>query len=497
MANEHTASTTSEGPSGKITLGRYMWERIHQVGVDTIFGVPGNWYRCRRHGSSLKSQPGDFNLQFLDSIYQTGRLKFITNQNELNAAYAADGYARVKGVPGCFVTTHGVGELSALNGVAGAMSEHVKLIHVVGQTTRAMQKNNMMIHHSIGRKPDHQTYNRCSEPVRFAAAELWDIDTAPAEIDRVIRECFIKSGPVYIFLPLDLSAELVDSSLLSTPIDTSPSIDTNAQNAAVSAITSALNAAKHPSILIDALVQRFDAIPETHRLVDRLSVPVFAANMGKGIVDESSPHYIGVWNGAVGTPGVREAAEAADLMLTLGYLPADTNSGGFSRAIDEKRTIHVNPHSVVVFGEEYKNTSIKPLLAALVDALPKEPQHSIPKAVLPPPRIPRDKDAEHITQSWLWPQIERFLQPGDVVVGETGTSVFGLCDITFPPNVQFIAQVYYGSIGYAMAATLGIEVARKELEGTSAGAGKGRRKGRTVLITGDGETVSLVGWSSM
>src|SRR5690242_11573673 len=94
-----------------------------------------------------KSRPGDFNLQFLDSIYQTGRLKFITNQNELNAAYAADGYARVKGAPGCFVTTHGVGELSALNGVAGAMSEHVKLIHVVGQTTRAMQKNHMMIHH--------------------------------------------------------------------------------------------------------------------------------------------------------------------------------------------------------------------------------------------------------------------------------------------------------------------------------------------------------------
>ena len=161
--------------------------------------------------------------------------------------------------------------------------------------------------------------------------------------------------------------------------------------------------------------------------------------------------------------------------------------GGFSRKIDESRTIHINPHSVVVFGEEYANTSIKPLLAALVDALPAEPQHNIPKAVLPPPRIPRDKDAKHITQSWLWPQIEKFLQPGDVVVGETGTSVFGLCDITFPPDVQVIAQVYYGSIGYAMAATLGIEVARKELEGRSLRTGQGRRNGRTVLITGDGK----------
>jgi pyruvate decarboxylase len=435
-----------------------------------------------------KMRTGDFNLQLLDSIYQTAGLKFVTNQNELNAAYAADGYARVKGTPGCFVTTHGVGELSALNGVAGAMSEHVKMVHIVGQTTRAMQSKNMMIHHSIGRKPNHQTYNRCSEPVRFAAAELWDIKTAPAEIDRVIRECFIKSGPVYIFLPLDLSAEEIDASLLDTPIDVSPHVDTEAQDAAVNAITTALNASKHPSILIDALVQRFNAVSETEQLIEKLRVPFFSANMGKGIIDETSPHYIGVWNGAVGTPGVREAAESADLMITLGYLPADTNSGGFSRKIDERKTIHVNPDTVVVFGKEYAHISMKPLLAALVEALPSEPQHDVPKAVLPPPRTPLDKDATHITQSWLWPQIEAFLQPGDVIVGETGTSVFGLCDIAFPPSTQFIAQVYYGSIGYATAATLGIEIARKELEGKSLRRGDGYRKGRTVLITGDGKS---------
>ena len=96
---------------GKITLGRYMWERIHQVGVDTIFGVPG-----------------DFNLQFLDSIYLTPGLSFVTNQNELNAAYAADGYARIKNTPGCLVTTHGVGELSALNGIAGSMRDRKSVV---------------------------------------------------------------------------------------------------------------------------------------------------------------------------------------------------------------------------------------------------------------------------------------------------------------------------------------------------------------------------------
>jgi pyruvate decarboxylase len=287
-------------PSGKITLGRYMWERLHQIGIDTIFGVPG-----------------DFNLQFLDSIFHVDGLRWMGNQNELNAAYAADGYARIKGVPGCFVTTHGVGELSALNGVAGSMSEHVKVIHVVGQTTRAMQKNHMMIHHSIGNKPDHQMYNKASEGLRYAAAELWDIESAPTEIDRVIRECFLKSGPVYIFLPLDLSSEQVDASLLDTPINTKPDIDDAAQSSAIKAITDALKDSKHPAVLIDAWTQRFGAAAEATQLVQKLHVPWFSANMGKGVVDEDDEMYVGVWNGEVSTPGLKEVAKAADLVVSL------------------------------------------------------------------------------------------------------------------------------------------------------------------------------------
>jgi pyruvate decarboxylase len=291
-------------PSGKITLGRYMWERIHQIGVDTIFGVPG-----------------DFNLQFLDSIFHVDGLRWMGNQNELNAAYAADGYARVKGVPGCLVTTHGVGELSALNGIAGSMSEHVKVIHVVGQTTKAMQKNHMMIHHSIGNKPDHQMYNKASAGLRYAAAELWDVETAPAEIDRVIRECFLKSGPVYIFLPLDLSSEQVDASLLDTPINTKPDIDEAAQITAVKAITEALKEAKQPAILIDAWTQRFGAAEEAQKFVQKLHVPWFSANMGKGVVDEDDEMYVGVWNGEVSTPGLKEVAKAADLVVSLLSIP--------------------------------------------------------------------------------------------------------------------------------------------------------------------------------
>lgn len=294
-----TQNSMGDMTSTKITLGHYMWSRLHQLGIDTIFGVPG-----------------DFNLQFLDSIFHVPGLSWIGNQNELNAAYAADGYARIKGVPGCFVTTHGVGELSALNGVAGSMSEHVKVIHVVGQTTKAMQRNHMMIHHSIGTRPDHQVYNKASVGLRYAAAELWDVETAPAEIDRVIRECFLKSGPVYIFLPLDLSSELVERRLLETPIDIEPSVDEEAQKKAVEAIVEAVKEAKMPTILVDAWTQRFGAAEEAKGLVKKLHVPWFCANMGKGVVDEDDEMYVGVWNGAISTPGLEKVAKAADLVVS-------------------------------------------------------------------------------------------------------------------------------------------------------------------------------------
>lgn len=289
-------------PTGQITLGRYLWTRIQQIGCTTIFGVPG-----------------DFNLQFLDSIFLTPGLTWCGNQNELNAAYAADGYARVKGVPGCVVTTHGVGELSALNGIAGALSEQVKVIHVVGQTTRAMQDNKMMIHHSIGHEPDHQVYNKASKGLRYDAAELWDVKSAPAEIDRVIRECFLKSGPVYIFLPLDLSSEMVDAKLLEKPINVLPDVDEKAQEEAVKAILEVVKEAKRPTVLVDAWTQRFGASKEVGELVKKLGVPFFSANMGKGVVDETDEMYVGVWNGAVSAPGVEAVAKAADLVVCLHY----------------------------------------------------------------------------------------------------------------------------------------------------------------------------------
>ena len=263
-----------------VPLGLYLWTRIKQVGVSHIFGVPG-----------------DFNMTLLDHIYNVDGLEWVGSTNELNAAYAADGYARTTRGAGCVVTTHGVGEMSCINAIAGSMTEQVKVIHVVGQTSRGMQHNHMMIHHSVGFHPDHQAYNTASKGFRVDAAELQDENGAAEEIDRVLRECFVQSGPVYVFVPIDIVDLPVSADRLKTPIDLEPSFDSTAVKDASDAILNALYSSKCPAVFVDCLTHRYGVTVEARQLVDRLQIPVFSSIMGKAIIDETNPHFVGLYNG--------------------------------------------------------------------------------------------------------------------------------------------------------------------------------------------------------
>ncbi|KAK5132396.1 hypothetical protein LTR08_009126 [Meristemomyces frigidus] len=454
-----------------IPLGRYLWERIHQCGVNHIFGVPG-----------------DFNLTLLDHVYDVLGLEWVGNTNELNAAYAADGYARVRNNAGCLVTTHGVGELSALNGIGGAMTEQVKVIHVVGQTSRQMQKDRMMIHHSIGFSPDHQVFSKASKDFRCAAAELQSEKGAVEEIDRVLRECFVQSKPVYIFFPIDLVDLHVSAEGLKTPLDLEPKADEKSVDEAATAILDALYNSKRPAIFVDCLVQRHNAISEMKQLVDKLAIPVFTSNMGKGIIDETHQYYVGLYNGTASAPGVQSAAEQTDLLIVVGNLPSDTNSGGFTRRIPTEKAVAINTHDVDIKGQKtYSGAPIKAVLRKVLEQASKErvPEVSMPK--LPEKTVEDDADSKMITQSWIWDRLAESLQAHDVVIGETGTASFGIPDATFPDDITWITQTYYGSIGYATPAAFGVDIGLTDTKAVG-----GRPRGRTILVTGDGSLMLTV-----
>ncbi|PMD66728.1 pyruvate decarboxylase [Hyaloscypha bicolor E] len=445
--------------------------------------------------------PGDTNLELLHYIGSTD-MHWVGNSNELNAAYAADGYSRIKGCPGVILTTMGVGELSAINGIAGSFAENVKIIHVVTATGRAAQEKRVMIHHTLGDSPDHRIYAKISSPVRVAHCYLDDENTAVAGIDRVIRECYIHSRPVYIYVPVDMAHKPVAASALDKPLLLTRPSETTAEQAAVDAVLGAIHSSKNPVVLVDSLILQLGLKPLVRSFLNNLKFPTFCPFMGKSVIEERKPYFRGTYNGKFSYPGVQKAVEEdSDLVIHIGPLPTDMNTGGFSAKIDPKKLILLQETKVIFKGELFVGVYLESFLTRLSNSLdisrvPKTSSLALP--ALPP--LPSNSEAKDpfITQSHLWPRIGKFFRAHDIIFSDGGTCHFGLQDAEFP-DITYIMQNHWASIGYALPATFGGAIAKRDLTNSKAegwNGVKGGGDGRVIFITGEGAmqlTVQEVG----
>ncbi|PSN62756.1 pyruvate decarboxylase [Corynespora cassiicola Philippines] len=439
-----------------VDVAEYLFRRLHEVGVRSIHGLPG-----------------DYNLVALDYIPKVG-LKWVGNCNELNAGYAADGYARVKGIS-AIVTTFGVGELSAVNAIAGAYSEYVPIVHIVGYPTTKAQKDGMLLHHTLG-NGDFNVFANMSSQISCAVSMLNDQHEAAVLIDNAIRECVLKSRPVYISLPSDMVQQKIEGDRLNTPLDLNyPPNEAEREDYVVDVVLKYLHAARNPVILVDACAIRHRALEETHDFVKKSGIPVFVAPMGKGAVDETLPNYGGVYAGDGSNKGVRERVESSDLVLSIGAIKSDFNTAGFTYRISQLNTIDFHSYGVSVRYSEYPGVRMNGVLKKVTEKLGQlniergpNPNNEIPEVELMSPE-------PTITQAWFWPRLGQWLQKNDIVITETGTANFGIWETRFPADVTAISQVLWGSIGYATGACQGAALAAKE---------KGIK--RTILFTGDG-----------
>ncbi|KVH94118.1 Thiamine pyrophosphate enzyme, N-terminal TPP-binding domain-containing protein [Cynara cardunculus var. scolymus] len=153
------------------TLGCHLARRLVEVGITDIFTVPG-----------------DFNLTLLDHLIAEPRLKNIGCCNELNAGYAADGYARIRGAAAC-VVTFTVGGLSVLNAIAGAYSENLPVICIVGGPNSNDFGTNRILHHTIG-IPDFSQELRISNKSGLEAA----VEAAAAFLNKAVKPVMV-GGP--------------------------------------------------------------------------------------------------------------------------------------------------------------------------------------------------------------------------------------------------------------------------------------------------------------
>ncbi|CAL9730675.1 pyruvate decarboxylase isozyme 1 [Monosporozyma unispora] len=444
-----------------ITLGQYLFERLNQVDCTSIFGLPG-----------------DFNLVLLDSIYRVAGMRWIGDSNELNAAYAASGYARVKGMA-CLLTTFGVGELSALNGIAGDYAEHVGVLHVVGMPSTTSQAKHLLLHHTLG-NGDFDVFHRMSAEISDSTAVVSDIETACQQIDDCIRNTYIKQRPVYLGIPSNFFELNVPVERLHSPINLAL-VPNNAEDEeeAIENILALVKTAKNPIIISDACAVRHDCKEETKRLIDITQFPAFTTPMGKGSIDEHHPRYGGVYVGTLSEPAVKQAVESADLILSVGALLSDFNTGTFSYNYNTKNVIEFHSDYIKVKSASYPGVQMKPLLQRLLPLVGAAAANYEPRQV-PTRLVLQGADATDpktlLRQNWLWGNLGNFLQEGDIILTETGTSAFGINSTTFPNNTTGISQVLWGSIGFTGGAVLGASLAAEELDPNR----------RVILFIGDG-----------
>jgi indolepyruvate decarboxylase len=437
------------------TVSDYLLDRLAELGADTIFGVPG-----------------DYTLQLLDHIIDHEKVAWTGCANELNAGYAADGYARIRGI-GALCTTFGVGELSAINAIAGSYAEYVPVIHVVGAPASGAQAAQRVVHHSLG-DGIFSHFVDMHVPVTCARAVLTPA-TAAAEIDRVL--CAVRDHrlPGYLLLPADLAEAPCPPPAAPLP-DPAPVTDAAALDAFTDAARRLLATARSPQdlgLLAGLLVHRLSATAQLSAVLGAGPVPYTTTMWAKSVVDENTPGYAGIYAGAISDPPARAAIEDARVLILAGVQITDLNSGFFTHRVDRPHTIELAAALASVGAATFAPLALPDALGALATLVAELPPAAgdLPPARTPAPAVTADPGTP-LSQAGLGEVVAAHLQPGDIVLADQGTAFYGAATYRLPTGVTFVGQPLWASIGYTLPALLGACLAAPDRRG--------------VLLIGDG-----------
>ena len=439
--------------SRRMKVGDFLLRRLEEAGVGHLFGVPG-----------------DYNLELLQQLQDAGTLKWIGTCSELNASYAADGYARLKGL-GALLVTNGVGALSAIKGVGGSYSEHVPVICIAGSIPLRSIDRGLGMHHTMA-DGSYDHFLDAYAHVTAAHARLTPRNAA-AEIDRLILTAWREKLPVYLELPSDIAYLDIEVPADPLVLAHAPS-DSERLRSCIAVIAERFSAAKSPAILVDADAGRFGVAPDLIALAEKMQAPVAAINTAKSVIDETFPHYLGIYIGHASEAHIREAIENSDCLLAVGYRPLEVTTGDFSASLPAN-TIHARGHSVDVGDDNYQAVTLKEVLRGVIDAVPPGRDRAPRPVAAAVARTPVDgshtSPSARLTQAAYWQAMQGYLREGDVLFVDNGTS-YALFGLKFPPKCTFVGSVNWGSIGYSVGALLGTLTAAPER--------------RHILFVGDG-----------
>lgn len=426
----------------------YILNRLYDLGISDIFGVAG-----------------DYAFPIEDTICNSKHLRWIGNCNELNAAYAADGYARIKGMA-ALSTTFGVGELSAINAIAGSYAENLPIFHLVGMPASGVQKSKRLVHHTLG-NGDFDIFYQLAQRLACAHAILTP-ENCIAEMERLIATALKERRPVYIGLPSDYAVmPVIENTSVTTP--KKPISDKEILEKVASLIIDKLTQSNNICVLPGILSTRLGLSDNVQAFIDKTGLPYATMFMDKSILSESNAQYVGMYDGKLMTPDVREFVENSEYILGIGAMMTDFNTGSFTASIKPTQFISIMSDYVEIDSVVYDDIYMEDVLSALTKQLPYKKYHQIKAKGLSNSVL---SDNGEITAQYLYPRLEKFFKPNDIIIAETGTSSMGLGFALLPEDAQFHNQTLWGSIGWATPASFGAALAAPEK--------------RVILITGEG-----------
>jgi len=432
-------------------IGAYLIQRLYAYGVRHVFGVPG-----------------DYVLGFYDQLAKS-KLRLVNTCDEQGAGFAADAYARVRGL-GAVCVTYCVGGLKVTNTTAEAFAEKSPVVVISGAPGMKEREKNPLLHHKVR---EFDTQKKVFEQLTVASTVLSDPQTAFQEIDRVLHAALRFKRPVYIELPRD--QVLVPGSAHHKTAEIHERSDPSRLREALREAEQMITRARQPVILADVEIHRFGLQDQLLKFAQKTNIPVAATVLGKSVIGEQHPFYLGIYEGAMGREDVRQYVETSDCVILLGAFMTDINLGIYTARLDPARSISATSEKLSIRYHTYEEVRFKDFIRGLLGLrlrrrklgkIPR-PSHIIPHSARRTPHSSRPVTVKH-----LFERLNAFLSDSTVVVADVGDALFGATDLFIRERTEFISPAYYTSMGFAVPASIGAQMANPKL--------------RPLVLVGDG-----------
>jgi indolepyruvate decarboxylase len=439
-------------------VGTYLTTRLQQLGVNHLFSVPG-----------------DYTSDLLEIVDTQSTIARIGNCNELNAGYAADGYARANGLGAVAVTT-GVGAFSLLNAIGGAYVEMIPVIAIIGtlSNTKLLDEINAgeLFHHNVGTM---DTNRKVYQDVTVAFERITDPLMAPTQIDNVLTACISKSRPVVIEImedcyympcaspqgtltpvPLYEPLSVLQQMASASPPNKYAAQIVNAINGAATQIYQLLTTSKYPVFWIGNELSIYNLQSSFLQLLNLVQAPFVSSLLGKASIAENNPWYAGMWDGVFTQAYSKQIMANCDCLIGLGAWNTDLNVFGAPDPTPGNVTPVFAARNMVKVGEDlYVQVSLTHLLEALIGLIQTKGYTPVWQPISFP-SLPTPPSSAPITYDYFFDTLNYAISSENLIIADVGLSTFGGSSyLTIPRQNGFLVQAIWASIGWSVPAGLG------------------------------------------